>query len=203
MLQKLFQDDTLQYLWQEWQIGYRLVVFQAVGIKTSLFQQMLDKSMFKTMWYNTRWQRLTHDTGHYGNNFVQTIIKDRGGYGVKVTRLFGHFLDYSMSNSTKLTENYKRWLSQGCFFVLIIDYCKVFNQKVNQHWLIGLVVKVSASWVAGPGLIPAFHMDILLGWVIPVTLKLVLQWLPCQASGEIASAHGAVGLVSVYCDWVR
>ena len=56
--------------------------------------QRFDKSMFKTLWYNTRWQRLIHDTGHYGNNFVQTIIKDRGGYGVKVTRLFWHFLDY-------------------------------------------------------------------------------------------------------------
>ena len=27
---------------------------QAVGIKTGLFQQKFDKSMFKTMWYNTR-----------------------------------------------------------------------------------------------------------------------------------------------------
>ena len=25
-----------------------------VGIKTGLFQQRFDKSMFKTMWYNTR-----------------------------------------------------------------------------------------------------------------------------------------------------
>ena len=39
-------------------------------------------------------KRLIHDTGHYGNNVVQTIIKDTGGYGVKVTRLLGHFLDY-------------------------------------------------------------------------------------------------------------
>ena len=39
---------------QEWQIGYRPVVFLAVGIKTGLFQQRFDKSMFKTIWYNTR-----------------------------------------------------------------------------------------------------------------------------------------------------
>ena len=37
----------------------------------------------------------------------------------------------------------------------------------------------------------------------PVTSKLALQWLPCQAPGIIGSALGLVGPVSVYCDWVR
>ena len=41
------------------------------------------------------------------------------------------------------------------------------------------------------------------GRVIPVTSKLALQWLPCQAPGVIGSVLGLVGLVSVYCDWVR
>ena len=41
------------------------------------------------------------------------------------------------------------------------------------------------------------------GRVIPVTQKLALQWLPCQAPGVIGSALGLVGPVSVYCDWVR
>ena len=41
------------------------------------------------------------------------------------------------------------------------------------------------------------------GRVIPVTSKLALQWLPCQAPGVIGSALGLVGPVSVYCDWVR
>ena len=36
------------------------------------------------------------------------------------------------------------------------------------------------------------------GWVIPVTSKLVLQWLPCQEPGTTGSALGMVGLVSVY-----
>ena len=35
-------------------IGNRPVVFQAAGIKTCLFKQRFDKSMFKTLWYNTR-----------------------------------------------------------------------------------------------------------------------------------------------------
>ena len=58
-----------------------------------------------TLWYNTRWQRLIYDTGHYGNNFIQTNITDRGGYGVKVTRLFGHFLGYDFTKSPVTSWN--------------------------------------------------------------------------------------------------
>ena len=36
-----------------------------------------------------------------------------------------------------------------------------------------------------------------------MTQKLTLQWLPCQAPGIIGSVLGLVGLVLVYCDWVR
>ena len=39
--------------------------------------------------------------------------------------------------------------------------------------------------------------------VIPVTSRLALQWLPCQAPGVIGSAMGLLGPVSVYCDWMR
>ena len=56
-----------------------------------------------------------------------------------------------------------------------------------------------AATISGDGsLLPAFS-----GRVIPWTRTLVLQWLPCQASGNTGSALGLVGLVSVYCDWVR
>ena len=34
-------------------------------------------------------------------------------------------------------------------------------------------------------------------------LKLTLQWLPCKAPGDVGSALGLVGPVSVYCDWLR
>ena len=34
-------------------------------------------------------------------------------------------------------------------------------------------------------------------------LKLALQWLPCCVPGILVSALALVGLVSVYCDWVR
>ena len=55
-----------------------------------------------------------------------------------------------------------------------------------------------ASGAAGLGSIPAFAMDLLASRVIPVTLELVLQWLPCQAPGVAGSALGVVGPVSGY-----
>ena len=36
-----------------------------------------------------------------------------------------------------------------------------------------------------------------------MTLKMTLQWLPCQAPGVIEPVLGLVGPVSVYCDWAR
>ena len=53
------------------------------------------------------------------------------------------------------------------------------------------------------GSIPAVAADCVLGPVIPVSERLVLQWLPCQAPGVLGSALGLVGPVSIYCDWVR
>ena len=65
------------------------------------------------------------------------------------------------------------------------------------------MVKASASREANLGSIPAFAVGIFPGRVIPVTLKLALQWLPCQAPGVIGSVPGLVGPVSVHDDWVR
>ena len=36
-----------------------------------------------------------------------------------------------------------------------------------------------------------------------MTLKLVLQWLPCQVPGVIGIALGLADVVSVYCDFAR
>ena len=69
--------------------------------------------------------------------------------------------------------------------------------------LVGLVVKVSASRAEDPGFGSRLRRDFFRGRVIPVTEKLALQWLPCQAPGIIGSALGLVGPVSAYCDWVR
>ena len=67
---------------------------------------------------------------------------------------------------------------------------------------VGLVVRVSASRAADPGFDSRLGRDFF-GLSHTSDLKLVIQWLPCQASGVIGSAMGLVGLVSVYCDWVR
>ena len=63
--------------------------------------------------------------------------------------------------------------------------------------------KASASRGEDPRFESRLRRDFFWGRVIPVTSKLALQWLPCQAPGVIGSALGLVGPVSVYCDWVR
>ena len=68
--------------------------------------------------------------------------------------------------------------------------------------LVGLVVRCPPRERKTPSSNPACK-GIFRGRVIPVTQKLALQWLPCQAPDVIGSALGLVGPVSVYCDWVR
>ena len=63
--------------------------------------------------------------------------------------------------------------------------------------------KASVSRAEDPRFESRLSRDFFRGRVIPVTQKLALQWLPCQAPGVIGSALGLVGPVSVYCDWVR
>ena len=77
-----------------------------------------------------------------------------------------------------------------------------FHFRENPYRLVGLVVRCPPQKRKIQGLNPAWA-GFFRGRVIPVTLKLALQWLPCQAPGVIGSALGLVGPVSVYCDWVR
>ena len=81
-----------------------------------------------------------------------------------------------------------------CSFVVVVAFLT--------YRLVGLVVRrlprERRPRVRIP-LAPGFFR----GRVIPVTEKLVHQWLPFQAPGVIGSALGLVGPVSVYCDWVR
>ena len=67
-------------------------------------------------------------------------------------------------------------------------------------WLSG---QVSTLRETDPGSNPAFVVDFLPGRIIPVTLKMVLQWLPCQVPGVIGSALRLVGLASAFYDLVR
>ena len=72
-----------------------------------------------------------------------------------------------------------------------------------EYRLVGIVVKAFSSREEDPGFESSLRRDSFRGRVIPVTSKLALQWLPCQAPGVKGSALGLVGPVSVYCDWVR
>ena len=76
------------------------------------------------------------------------------------------------------------------------------SSRVIMDRLAGLVVKASASGAEDPGSNPACNR-IIPSPIVPVTLKLALQWLPCQAPGIIGSALGLVSPVSVYYDWLR
>ena len=75
------------------------------------------------------------------------------------------------------------------------DFCETAQDLWNSNRLVGLVVKASASRVSRVRILlaPGFFR----GRVIPVTSKLALQWLPCQAPGVIGSVLGLVGPVSV------
>ena len=73
---------------------------------------------------------------------------------------------------------------------------------IGKGRFVGLVVKASASGAEDPGFQSRLRRDFP-GRVIPVSQKLALQLLPCQAPGIIESPLGVVGPVSVYCDWVR
>ena len=69
--------------------------------------------------------------------------------------------------------------------------------------LAGLVVKASASGAEDPQFHSRLHRGIIFpGQIMPVTLKLALHWLHCQAPGDVGSVLGLIGPVSVYCDWV-
>ena len=46
------------------------------------------------------------------------------------------------------------------------------------------MVKANAKKSGDLGSIPVFTVDLFPGRVIPVTLELVLHWLPCQGPGQ-------------------
>ena len=91
-------------------------------------------------------------------------------------------------------------VAEALFFSTSIKTASLASSK---NRLVGLVVKASASRAEDPGFESRLRRDFFRGRVIPVTQKLALQWVHCQAPGVIGSALGLVVPVSVYCDWVR
>ena len=78
------------------------------------------------------------------------------------------------------------------------------DQTVSSHsyCLVGLMVKAFDSRAEDPG----FESHLLQDFSSlshTSDLKMGIQWLPCQVPGVTGSALGLVGLVSIYCDWVR
>ena len=84
------------------------------------------------------------------------------------------------------------------FWMYVTSHDCVMTQVVTHYCLVSLVTRASPSEAEDLGFDSCFRDR-----VIPVTLTLAFQWLSCQAPGIAMSALGLVGLVSVYCDWVR
>ena len=68
-----------------------------------------------------------------------------------------------------------------------LKFCKLLVLSGFIYCLLGIVVKACAPRAANLRSIPACAVDLLPGRVTPVTQKLVLQWLPCQAPGVVGS----------------
>ena len=72
----------------------------------------------------------------------------------------------------------------------------------SAHRPVGLVVKASSLSAEDPVFESHLRRDFS-GSSHTNDLKIGTPVLPCQALGVLGSALGLIGLVSVYCDWVR
>ena len=110
--------------------------------------------------------------------------------------------EWYISTITMLEMHHSFREPSVCSYILKDKECTPVFVTLNTppRWPSG---KASASGAEDPGFEPRLRRDFFRGRIIPVTPKLALQWLPCQAPGVIGSALGLVGPVSVYCDWVR
>ena len=90
------------------------------------------------------------------------------------------------------------WFHLFAWLVCLVWFACVVGRLVDLVVSLGVRLDSGRSRVRIPPVTGFFR-----GRVIPVTQKLALHWLPCQAPGVIGSALGLVGAVSVYCDWVR
>ena len=108
------------------------------------------------------------------------------------------FLVRSISRAQALSPRAAgNWMVQHRFSSLSHSLSDVVSSCDH---LVGLVVKASATRVEDPGSNCRLRRDFSGVESYPVTSKLALQWLPCQAPGVIGSVLGLVGPVSVYCD---
>ena len=94
---------------------------------------------------------------------------------------------------------FERLLSKSLTTLEVVTYYLVVHN--GKGWPSG---KGDRLEIGRPGFDSRFLPEGLFpGGIMAVTVRLALQWLPCQALGAIRSTLGRVGLVSVFCDWVR
>ena len=114
-------------------------------------------------------------------------------------RTSNSLVHYQLRTSNSLVHYQLRTSNSLVHYQLCTSNSLVHSQLLCPplNRLVGLVVKTSASRAEDPGVESRLRRDFSGARVIPVTSKLALQWLPCQAPGVIGSALGLVGPVSV------
>ena len=85
-------------------------------------------------------------------------------------------------------------------YIEVIAYCVAVTGQVNQHphcaiWCARICLSGAAGPLVGPVVrrpcrdwrtwvrFPTFAVDLFPGRILPVSSKVVLQWIPCQAQG--------------------
>ena len=141
-------------------------------------------------------QQTKQTPSHSGTGLPEQVYPLRSKLQIK--RAISPALEYHILTHSRpitkylVTANLIRYL---CISLVCSFY-------VRQYLLAGLVDKASAPGAEDLGFESRLRRD-LSGSSHNSDLKLAFQWLPCQAPGDIGSALGLVGPVSVYCDWVR
>ena len=121
------------------------------------------------------------------------------------THISVHIHVQGLSHTMYLLSSLFSLSNSGCPARRLTGCCRhvsLANSFFLIYCLVGIVAKASASRVEDPGFKSRLHQDFSrvksYQWQ-----TLALQCLPCKASGVTGSVLGLVGLVSVYCDWVR
>ena len=88
------ENDFFKNFGQKWKIRNGTAVFLKIFVKRWLFQQRFDDGCLQITWYNASGKRCVDDVHDGRHEDVKVFIKERGGNGIKFTRLGKCTVDY-------------------------------------------------------------------------------------------------------------
>ena len=133
---------------------------------------------FLSHWYDST-RKNTH-----GESEIRTwICRSRG-------RCLNHWANEAVGETESASLDV---VSEGLFYMKQLIAHTATLESLYRVRFCGLVLRHPPREPGARGSIPVFPSR---------QKKMVLKWLPCQASGVIGSAIGLGGPVSLYCDWV-